>query len=335
MGGALAYGSAAVLAATGIALALLVARRTALARHERHRLEAEARLRPFALALADGDGPAPPRLGEADAVVFADLLGRYARRLRGSSADRIAEFFEANGAVARELAAVRSRRPWRRATAAYVLGDMRSATAVPALLAALDDPRRDVRAAAARSLGRLAAVEAVAPLVDALAADRVPPAVAGFALVEIGPAAVPALRPLLHGDDPAIRARAAEVIGLVGDAGDGEALTGLLRDPSAEVRARCARALGRLGAEDAAAALRLALDDRVAFVRTAAAHALGAIRDGDAFERLLRQATTDDHDPAQAAAAALAAIDPALLAEVARSAAPGPHVLEAADLAAA
>ena len=76
------------------------------------------------------------------------------------------------------------------------------------------------------------------------------------------------------------------------------------------MRAAAARALGRIGTRRAAAGLRDALNDPAPFVRTAAAHALGRIGDRDAFDALVRQASEDDYDPAQAAAQALAAIDP-------------------------
>jgi HEAT repeat protein len=330
---ALAFGSALLVVLSAVVLTVLVTRRFALARAERRRLAAEERLRPFALALIAGETEGPALTGR-DAVVFAELLGRYARQLRGDAAVRIAAFFERQGSVAREIVALDDRRTWRRAVAAYALGDMSSPSAVPALLDALKDGERDVRAAAARSLGRLGAVEAVGALVEALAARRVPPAVAGYALVQIGRDAVPALDPLLAHEDPLVRARACELLGVVGDASAAESLIAPLRDSSAEVRARAARALGRVGAEEAAAELRSALDDRVAFVRTAAASALGAIRDHDAFDPLLQQAETDEYHPAHAAGAALRAIDSDRLVQTARDTDAAPHVVEAADLAA-
>jgi len=333
---ALALGSVALVAASAALLAVLVARRFSLARAARRRRDAEERLQPFALSLVADDEEVgePPPLSPDDAVAFAGLLARYARRLRGRSAERIARYFERNGFVAREVAALADRRGWRRATAAYALGDMFATSAVRQLLAALDDRDHDVRAAAARSLGRLGAVEAVEPLVEALAGRRVPPAVVGFALVQIGPPALPGLKELLAHEDPAVRARASELVGLLGDAGDARPLLRGLSDSSADVRARSARALGRLGDEDAAAALRRALDDRVPFVRTAAAHALGAIGDAAAFPALLEQAQTDEFYPAQAAASALVAIDPDRAAAAASRPDAGPHVFDAADRAA-
>jgi hypothetical protein len=333
---ALAVGSIALVAASAALLAVLVARRFALARAERRRLEAEERLRPFALSLVADDeaGVEPPPLSHDDGVAFAGLLARYARRLRGRSAERIARYFEQEGFVAREVAALADRRGWRRATAAYALGDMFASSAVPHLLAALDDRNREVRAAAARSLGRLGAVEAVEPLVEGLADHRVPPAVAGFALVQIGQPALPELKALLGHEDQGVRARASELVGLLGDACDGRPLLNGLSDSSAEVRASAARALGRLGAEGAAAGLRCALHDRVPFVRTSAAHALSGIGDATAVPALLEQARTDEFYPAQAAASALVAIGRDAASAAASRPDAGPHVFEAVDLAA-
>jgi hypothetical protein len=113
---ALAIGSVALVDASAAPLAVLVLRRFALARAERRRAGAEERLRPFA---------------PDDALAFAGLLARYARRLRGGSAERIAGYFERHGFVAREVAALADRRSWRRATAAYALGDMFASSAVP------------------------------------------------------------------------------------------------------------------------------------------------------------------------------------------------------------
>jgi HEAT repeat protein len=332
MSEALAYGTVVLASANAVLLVLLVARRVGVARRERRDRRAEQRLRPLALALVDGEDLVLPRLSRADALVFARLLARYAHALRGSASERIATYFERNGSIEAEVRTLRDRRTWRRANAAYALGDMSSRSAVPALVSALEDRAPQVRAAAARSLGRLGALEAVSPLVRALAAQAVPPAVAGFALLQIGPDALAGTGELLAHEEQLVRARAAELVGLVGDAGDAELLLELLRDTSAEVRAAAAGALGRLGAEAAASALRAALGDRVPFVRAAAASALGATGDREAFEVLRAQAEGDIFEPACSAAAALAAVDPERLLEAAARPDAGRHLVEAADL---
>jgi HEAT repeat protein len=104
------------------------------------------------------------------------------------------------------------------------------------------------------------------------------------------------------------------------------------------VRAAACAALGRLGAEEEVASLHDRLDDRLPAVRAAAATALGAVGDETSLHRLAVVAQRDDHVPAAAAAAALARIAPAALAEAARLPSAGPHLRAAqatADLRAA
>ncbi len=325
--------SAAVLVAAGtLFIIVLAARRLQLSRRDRLTSAAEARLRPVALALVEGEAPEPGSLSGREGAVLAKVLARYARRLHGSARGQIAAFFEAGGHVDHELRALGSRRAWQRATAAFVLGDMGSDQAVPALIQALGDPRREVRSAASRSLGRLGPVEAVEPIVYALAERKLPWAVGGQALLAIGPAALPELRALEARAEPGVRAAAVELVGHVGTASDGELLLERLQDSSADVRAKAAVALGRLGAAVASADLRRSLQDRMPFVRAAAAAALGMIGDRDAIEDLSAGARSDGFDAAGAAAAALAQIDPRAVLAVATAPGAGPHLREMADL---
>jgi len=323
--------SAVVLAALDVCFATVLAlRRLQLTREERVRGVLEERLRPAALALLDGEQPGTGQLGEREARVLAELVGRYAGWLSGDARRRAAAFFEQRGEITRQIGALADRRSWRRAAAAYTLGDMGSAAAVTPLLGALGDPERDVRSAAARSLGRLGAIEAVEPLVYALAQAALPRAVAGAALLAIGTAALPSLRGLERRAEPEVRATTVELLGLLGDAGDAPLLIERLGDSAAEVRAKAARALGRLGAEDAATQLRATLRDRIPFVRASAAFALGAMRDQEALGALLAQACEDQFEAAQAAARAAAQIDPGAVRSAAGGG--GAHLQEAADL---
>jgi HEAT repeat protein len=324
--------SAALAAATGLFVAVLVARRVRLARVERRRVEIENRLRPFALALLDGEPP--PALSVRDAEVFASIVARYAVRVRGEARDEIARFFEETGSVAASMDALSDRRAWRRAEAAYALGDMASAQAVPTLLRALFDPARDVRAAAARSLGRLGAVDAAEPLVRALVREEIPHGVAGHALLELGDAALPALRHLAAHREAGLREAAVELLGIIGTPADAARLVVRLRDPAANVRARAARALGRLAAAEASDAVGAAMRDRVPFVRAAAAAALGDIGDRASAQTLLEIAAGDSYEAAQAAARALARVDADVLEDAARRSS-YPHIAEYADRVAA
>lgn len=280
----------------------------------------------------DGERQTPPPLTKREELVLAELLGVYARALRGEVQARLGAYFEARGTVDRALAALSSRRAARRARAAFVLGHMGAPRATSALCRALEDPARDVRIAAARSLGRLGVPATAAPLLECLVDRRVPRLIVAQALLTIGPSAVPHLRELTLHPDAAERAGALELIGLLGDAGDTAVVLRGLRDTSADVREQAALALGRVGAADASAALRAALDDRLPAVRAAAARALGAIGDVAAVDRLVAVARDDAFEPARAAARAVRRITPHRVAALAAQAGSGQHLAEAADL---
>ena len=331
--GPVELGALAFFAASLVLILVLVVRRSYMVWRARRRDALADRLRPAAIALVESDEAQPaPELHGLEAEVFASLLGGYARLVRGPARERIAAYFEASGAVDEQLRQLHSRRAWRRASAAFTLGDMRAMRAAPELLVALDDRSRDVRMAASRSLGRLRAVDAIEPLIAASLSGRVPRDVSGLALLDLGPAAVPRLLELSRDSEPAVRSYAVELIGLLGEAGDEEPMLDRLSDTAATVRAASATALGRLGRGQARDALIRALDDRVSAVRVAAAHALGQTGSRRAADPLLTVARTDAFEPAQAAAEALARIDPARVVHAAAEPDAGPHLREAADL---
>jgi HEAT repeat protein len=323
------------LAFVAIALLLLVVlviRRAVLARRDRRYAEAERRVRPLAIALVEGQTVEQPTLSSGDQAVLADVLGRYSRKLTGDADARIAAYFGGKPALHTALSDLRRRRMWRRAAAAYRLGDMADPEVAPALLRALGDHKRPVRAAAARGLGRLEIVDAALPLVEALVSGRVPNGVAGQALVELGAAGVPELRRIAEHPEPQVRAAAVALVGLVGDSRDTQLAVRGLEDPSADVRRSSAETLGRIGGPAAEAPLRAALEDRVHFVRAAAATALGTLRSTSAVPELLDMARTDRFRPARAAAQAVARTAPGELAVAAAAPDAGPHLHEAADL---
>jgi HEAT repeat protein len=328
----LAVGVLVLASLSVLFLIVLALRRVWLGASERRRAELETRLRPMAIALVE-EGRMPRPLPPRAAAELAAILGRYGRRIRGDASARIAAFFEDSGALAESVRRLGHRRGWVRTEAAYALGDMGSGRATAPLLLALDDPDRDVRSAAAYSLGRLRALDAVEPLLGALDDRRIPRAVVGAALLEIGAEAVPRLLRVVVHRDPVERATAVELVGLLGDAADGRRLVERLVDTSADVRAQAALALGRLGAGDAAAAVRELLGDRIPFVRVAAAESLGLLRDARAVEGLVVQAQRDTFEPARAAAEALARIAPDRVGQEAQEPErAGPHLVEAADL---
>jgi HEAT repeat protein len=328
----LATGSLALLILSSAFALFLGTRRLTLAHSSRMDRDSEARLTPIALAVVDGQTEIDSHLSHQDLYVLSKLVARLSRRLSGEVAKQAAPFFEKQGLASREIFALSHKRSWRRATAAYALGDMASMTAVPALMLALRDESREVRAAAARSLGRLGAPEAAKPLVAALAHEDIPRAVAGHALLGIGLEALEALRGSATHPEAEVRAAAVQLIGMIANPGEVDIVIDRLRDSSAEVRAKAARALGRLGAERATTDLIASLDDRIPFVRVSAAAALGMIGDRRASPGLLKIATSDGFDAAQAAARALMSIDPGSLEIAAKDPDSGPHIQEMADI---
>jgi hypothetical protein len=324
-----------VLAFLALAVLLLVAlgaRRFQLGRRERLYRETERRMRPIAVALVEGEPTEAGSLSASDQAVVAEILGRYSRKLSGDADARIGDYFQDSAAFRTALEQVSARRMWRRATAAYRLGDMACPEVAPELIAALDDPRREVRAAAVRSLGRLGVVAAALPIVEALVRRRVPNGVAGQALLALGADARVELGGIASHEDPSVRATAITLLGLVGDSGDAPLAAAALSDPSADVRRAAAEALRRIGTFDDESALRAALDDRMHFVRAEAAATLGVIEAPQAVPRLVEIARTDRFRPARAAARAVARIDPQRLAAAAAEPDAGPHLHEAADL---
>jgi HEAT repeat protein len=334
MASLLAFFAMVFIAIAFVLLVTLAIRRIILQRRGRRYEAAVRRVRPIAILMLEEERYEPPDLSPADQTVLADILGRYARQLTGSAGGRVAEYFRGSEAYARSLRELGSRRAWRRAAAAYRLGDMGCEEAAPGLLAAFDDGNRTVRAAAARSLGRLKIVDAAKPLVEALVSGKVPNGVAGAALVELGPAALPELRAIAEHPRFRLRATAIALLGLVGESADAPLAVRRLGDPSAEVRVAAADTLARIGGPSAEPALRSTLDDRIHFVRAGAAGALGVIGSRAAVPRLLEMAQTDRFRPARAAARAVARISPGTLAAAAAEPEAGPHLHEAADLSA-
>jgi HEAT repeat protein len=322
-----------LLLITAAMLVTLAIRHVMLGRRERRTAEAEERVHPIAIELLE-DIAAPPALTPEDETALATVIGRYSRKLSGATTARIGAYFRDSGGLDAACTELRSRRAWRRAAAAYSLGDMASPEGVPALVEALEDHSGEVRAAAVRSLGRLHDPSVAQPLVDSLVARRVPRGMAGLALLELGPPVVPELRRIARHETPGVRSIAITVLGLVGDSGDADVALAALEDPAPDVRAAAARALARIGPSAAEPALRAALDDPAHFVRAEAAAALGAIHATPALPHLLQIARTDRFRPARAAAQAVAQIDPATLAEAAARPDAGAHLHEAADLAA-
>ena len=119
-----------------------------------------------------------------------------------------------------------------RQQAAFALGQLRSAEAVPALSAALKDSDDDVREQALFALSQIRDASAVPAITAALTdkADNVREQ-AAFALSQLGDSkAVPALVAALKDKEPSVRQQAAFALSQIGDESALEGLTAALKD---------------------------------------------------------------------------------------------------------
>lgn len=309
---------------------LVVANRFLLKRAERRYQAAVQRTRPILLDWIDGEDVRIPVLNAVERRAFVDLLAKYGRSLRGDGRRRVSDLARDAGLLSELVRQTTSRRAWRRAAAAYRLGDI-GLDDTDLLVEMLADRDRRVRNAAARSLGKQRAVDGVAPIVIALSTGAVARAVGGQALIDIGATAADALGELLDSRIREVRSTAAELLGRVGTVEHARLLAGQLDHPDPEVRVAVTRALGRIGGRVAAASLPPLLSDPVPYVRAAAAGALGRLGRPDGATALIAMAIEDDYLPAHAAALAARELDPAAVLEAA-DATGAPCLVEAADL---
>lgn len=309
---------------------VVIANRFVMTVVDRRHAAALTKVRPAVLGWIDGD-EVDLRLQGLERRVLTELLARYGRAMQGEARSRLATLSRELGICQEVTRGLQSRLGWKRAAAAFRLGDLGAAAAVAELIAALADSDRRVRNAATRSLGRLEAVEAVEPLVVALAGGRIARAVAGQALLDIGTAAALKLDRLLSSPDPQVRAAAAELLGRLA-VGHSPVLVAAIEDPNPVVRVAVARAFGRLGTRSAARVLPEMLDDPVPYVRAAAATASADLGLTEQVSRLLMMARHDEYLPAAAASRALGVLEPALLLAADDDPNASPHMIEARDL---
>lgn len=135
-----------------------------------------------------------------------------------------------------------------RAHAADLLAEWRSPEAVDALVGALTDRAAAVRIHAARGLGRSGDPAAVGALVRALGhRDDALAGAAVDALLQLGPAAVPALVEACRSDDEWVRWHAARALGHIHDSRGVPVLVELLGDLDTAVRWAAAQGVHRQG----------------------------------------------------------------------------------------
>jgi len=214
-----------------------------------------------------------PKHGE----VVGQLLVAPASRVAGPAIDRLRHTARAFGTIEEWIRTLSDRRWWRRADAARSLGQLKVASAVDLLVAALDDHDEEVRAAAVDALGNIGEPRTVPALVSRLPRQSRHQRVRIVeALRRFGRAAVPSLMAYeqLHPEDRAI---VAELFGTIAAT---EAIDDLLRwttDERPAVRIATMHALGSIGLDQRGYyyALRALSSDPDAEMRAMAARALG------------------------------------------------------------
>jgi HEAT repeat protein len=320
-----------IIAGSAIALTLLlvtVASRILRGILGRRLARLERGVRPMVLAVADGQAVPPElvALGGARGRAAERVIFGYLSQLRGEAADQLAEVLRRRGAVDRLLRRTHSSLAYRRAAAAEQLGLVASPQAETRLTELVTgDHSLEVRIVAIRALGKAGSAGAAVTLLHSLSrADPVPEGVVASALLEIGPEAVPALREALAGKRAGgrrQRAMAANVLGLLDDMGSWPGLVANVASGDLEVRISAVRALGRLSmpqaADTIAACLRPSEDPAL---RAVAARALGLIGDPHTAPALAACLGDPDYWVAHNAAAALASMGGAGLAELSRAA---------------
>ncbi|MBI5802069.1 MAG: HEAT repeat domain-containing protein [Verrucomicrobia bacterium] len=222
------------LALAGAALAILLGLVVQQAiRNRSARREAARRESLMGLALEYIEEPQflpafKAQLKPEDQRLLVQLFAELLPKVRGDFADQIIHLMREMGLRDRCLAQLRSRKPWKRADAAAVLGWFKEPQVITALERALDDPEIEVRLESARALTRLQAVQSVAGLVARLA---VVDATRSLGVQEIfrslGPGAVPELMAVLGSDVPVqVKMLTADALGHIGDP---RAVPGLLK----------------------------------------------------------------------------------------------------------
>lgn len=177
----------------------------------------------------------------------------------------------------RDATVHRERRPWRRVSALFALGQLR-ASGVHALLEdALFGSDPDVSSAAVVILSRLQDHRAAAILVAGLRANAYSPSRIATQLDQFGIPIDDLLTPLL--DDPLSVARywAVSLLARYSGVALSEQIATLADDPDAPVRKAVLQTLATMRAAQAGPIALRHLDDPIGFVRSAAIRALGAV----------------------------------------------------------
>ncbi|GMU52058.1 MAG: hypothetical protein AMXMBFR33_12040 [Candidatus Xenobia bacterium] len=296
----------AVVSEGGLLAALVLSILASALSHElrRRKLTALPGVRArLAQALVEGDELGPD-LRALPPDLQIELLEDLSRFLTGQPLQRLRDMARHRGLEARAQSWCRSRSWLARLRGVRLLSSLGADS--PLIDSLLRDPSDPVRAEAAQWAAVFPTPERVRRLLELLADRTVARFSVQDALLKLGDGVAETLSPMLKEThdtewlisalevasiladarylsaglrfcghpDPALRARAADLLGALGGQEGTDALLGLVQDPESDVRARSAAALGRLEFWPAAPALGEALRDPAWEVRRHAALAL-------------------------------------------------------------
>ncbi len=300
----------AILIASTLLLTAAIRYRRRHADRRRARAQELARPRLMEALAADPDDIDTGDIEEWAQPYLETMAAGLAAKLRGGDRAGLVSLLDRRGTVAATIARTRNLSPVRRMEAVELLGGLGVETAVPEVVARIDDQDGEVARTAVRSLGRIGSTQALPALLMAVDSDdyEVPDIYLTLAMLRMGPAAVEPLEDALRVHGPGARTAAAQVLGWLGEPRALGPLTEAVQDPEPQVRAAAVGALGRLGMPEAFEAISTQLAaEQPATVRLPAIEALGRLGDDRAVLELGGLLGTDHHVN-MAAAQALSAL---------------------------
>ena len=298
------YASIALAAITVGLLSFLVVRQAIVLRKEvKHTLRRKELL---GLAMEYLEEPQfipafKAQLKKGDRKLIVATFGELLPRLKGDYVNDVVALMRELGIQETAGKNIRSRKWWRRAEAAAILGYFRDPTVVSALEDALDDSIIHVRLEAARSLARQNAVSSVAGLVARLSVvDPSHSLAVREVFRSLGKKAAPGLIAVIESDVPdGTKIVAADALGYIGDPRAVKALLTVFDgkstddDPSSTsvkrgfgdtpqathrnitLQMTVLQALSRLYSDDSIRAIIAALNDSIWEIRACACECLG------------------------------------------------------------
>lgn len=170
----------------------------------------------------------------------------------------------------------------------------RGKKSIPYLVKALESSEPQVRINAVRALGRISDPGVIDPLVSVLVdSDPTIQYEAVDALESRGKESIPTLLIAAEAENPILRSKTIEIIGMIGDPSGIGVVAKALSDPYPEVRTKAVIALRRMAGEEAIHLIAPKLDDPSNNVRLMVVFALGDLKDIAAARRALEKALTN------------------------------------------